>query len=62
MLHLERACAAQAQYVEFAREEVEAARGGELVGGPIARQAPGGTPDDGAKAQALDALQARPRV
>ncbi len=48
--------------MEFAREEVEAARGGELVGGPTARQAPGGAPDDGAKAQALDALQARARV
>ncbi len=50
----------QAQYVEFEKEEVEAASGGELVGGHTAREAPGETPTDATKAQALDALQVRP--
>ncbi|KAK9836322.1 hypothetical protein WJX81_005293 [Elliptochloris bilobata] len=47
----------KAHYVEFAKEEVEAASGGELAGGNVAREPPGGSPTDHAKAQALDALQ-----
>ena len=53
----------QAQYVEFAKEEVEAASTGELASGDLAGAQPGGgAPPDDAKAQALDALQARPAV
>ena len=54
--------ALQAQYVEFAKEEVEAVSGGELAAGGAAGQQAGGAPPDDAKAQALDALQARPRL
>lgn len=46
--------------MEFAKEEVEAASGGELAGSGMAGQQPGGAPPDDAKARALDALQARP--
>ena len=45
--------------MEFAKEEVEAASGGEPAGGGVAGQQAGGAPPDDAKAQALDALQAR---
>ena len=46
--------------MEFAKEEVEAASGGELEGGGMAGAQAGGAPPDDAKAQALDALQAWP--
>ena len=48
--------------MEFEKEEVEAASGGELAGGGVAGQQAAGAPPHDAKAQALDALQARPML